>query len=235
MYSCLDDYGKKRNLITDQTQFPCPSLVQQNTQNFYNYDLLDTNQSQSSYNNREYFKQFEKKPEVNNNKTLVSSFPNLKKNNDSFSKTIVSSFPSLKKEIESSQKPLDNSTDNHTKLLPVLDTNFNLREICKQCILLEDHLTQKEKRCIDCCIKHFLAIEALSEEALSLDKDKKLFNKIEDLPDKIRKIQKKWIENKENSHECSQMLRSIRKSLMEESFPVIFESNKSCDGNKCKI
>jgi hypothetical protein len=222
MYSCLNDYGKKRNLITDQTKFPCPSLVQQNTPNFYNYDLLDTNQSQTSYNNREYYTPFKEDKKINN-KTLVSSIPQLKK------ETGVSSKPNVNKFL------LPGSTNNNNGLLPVLDTNFNLREICKQCILLEDHLTQKEKRCVDCCIKHFLAIEALSEEALSLDKDKQVFDKIEDLPNKIRKIQKKWIENKENSHECSQMLRSIRKSLMEDSFPIIFESKKSCDGNKCKI
>ena len=228
MYSCLDDYGKKRNLITDQTKFPCPSLVQQNTPNFYNYDLLNTNQSSTSYNNREYYKPFEEDEKINH-----------VQNNISNSKTLVTSIPHLKKEINvhstpiSKKSPLENISKN--ELLPVLDTNFNLREICKQCILLEDHLTQKEKRCMDCCIKHFLAIEALSEEALSLDKDKQVFDKIEDLPNKIRRIQKKWVENKENSHECSQMLRSIRKSLMEESFPIIFESKKSCDGNKCKI
>lgn len=222
MYSCLDDYGKKRNLITDQTKFPCPSLVRQDTTNFYNYDLLD-NQSKMSYNNREYYKPFEENKKINN-KTLVSSIsPHLKKENG------FSSIPVV------SKCSLVNSTNNNKGLLPVLDTNFNLREICKQCILLEDHLTQKEKRCVDCCIKHFLAIEALSEEALSLDKDKQVFDKIEYLPNKIREIQKKWVENKENSHECSQMLRSIRKELMEDSFSVIFESKKSCDGNKCKI
>ena len=57
------------------------------------------------------------------------------------------------------------------KLLPVLDPCFNMREICKQCILLEDHLFQTEKRCTDCIKKHFLTIEALGEEAITLDKE----------------------------------------------------------------
>ena len=214
MYSCLDDYGKKRNLITDQTKFPCPSLVQQNTPNFYNYEVLDTNQTERSYNNREYFTPPTKK-QVNPT-TPMQELPTKK----------LPSWSDMK------------STEIERKgnLLPVLDSKFNLREICKQCILLEDHLTQKEKRCEDCCIKHFLAIEALSEEALSLDKEKAIYDKIEDLPNKIRKIQKKWLDNKSaNAHDCSQMLRDIRKSLMENCFAVIFDSEKKCDGTKCKI
>ncbi len=208
MYSCLGDYGKKTNLITDQTKFPCPSLVEQNTPNFYNYNLLDTNQTEKSYNNREYFTKENILPrkEVEKQTSLLPSYHQSK------------------------------DTLEETTLLPVLDSNFNLREICKQCILLEDHLTQKEKRCEDCCIKHFLAIEALSEEALGLDKGKEILTKIEDLPNKVRKIQKKWLEDKnKNAHDCSQMLRSIRKSLMEDCFSTIFDSEKKCDGKKCKI
>ena len=77
------------------------------------------------------------------------------------------------------------------QLLPVLDANYNMREICKQCILLEDHLSHVEKRCPDCCIKHFLALEALSEEAIQLDKEQKLDLNVKELPTKIREIQKK--------------------------------------------
>ena len=222
MYSCLDDYGKKTNLITDQTKFPCPSLVQQNTPNFYNYEFLDTNQTERSYNNREYFT-----PISNKSKLEKIHVPKKEAKVDS-SIGLTSSLPSWNARKE--------KVENTEHLLPVLDSNFNLREICKQCILLEDHLTQKEKRCEDCCIKHFLAIEALSEEALGLDKNKKLLEKIEHLPNKVRKIQKKWLENKHrNAHDCSQMLRSIRKSLMEDCFSVIFDSDQKCDGKKCKI
>jgi hypothetical protein len=65
-------------------------------------------------------------------------------------------------------------------LLPVLDPRFNMREICKQSVLLEDHLFQKEKRCHDCIIKHFLTIEGLAEEAVTLDKEHK-YNELIDL------------------------------------------------------
>lgn len=125
-------------------------------------------------------------------------------------------------------------------LLPVLDCHFNLREICKQSILLEEHLTQPEKRCTDCCIKHFLALEGLSEEAISLDKEQKGPPIMKDLPTLIRSIQKHWYTNPDkNSHSCSQQLRSIRKSLMESCFPVIFDEKqnklKSCSASACQL
>lgn len=52
--------------------------------------------------------------------------------------------------------------------MPVMRPTQNLREIIKQCIMLEDHLVQPRKRCPDCISKHMLAIEALAEECGSL-------------------------------------------------------------------
>jgi len=119
-------------------------------------------------------------------------------------------------------------------LLPVLDCRFNLREICKQCILLEDHLTHKEKRCKDCCIKHFLALEGLCEEAISLDKEEEMKKDLSELPQKIREIQQMWYENPiSNAHECSQELRQLRKKFMEPTFDVIF--NNSCSSGVCRL
>lgn len=123
-------------------------------------------------------------------------------------------------------------------LLPVLDCRFNLREICKQCILLEDHLSHDKKRCYDCCIKHFLAIEGLSEEAVTLDKEAKYKDVLCEIPDKVRHIQKFWYENPEtNSHEASQMLRELRKDFMQKTFNIGFDSSEkgACSGGVCKI
>lgn len=103
-----------------------------------------------------------------------------------------------------------------TKLLPVMDPLYNMREICKQSILLEDHLFQKKKRCKDCCIKHQLTIEALAEEAITLDKDGKCKD-LYDLPDKIRDLQKDFIAGKDPSL-IAQDYRKIRKSLMQRCF-----------------
>lgn len=54
-------------------------------------------------------------------------------------------------------------------LLPIMHPLFNLREACKHLALLEDHLNQPRKRCPDCIRKHFLTLEALFEEGVSLD------------------------------------------------------------------
>lgn len=48
------------------------------------------------------------------------------------------------------------------------DPHFNLREIVKQLVLLEDHLAQPPKFCADCILKHLFAVEAYAEEAVNL-------------------------------------------------------------------
>ncbi len=107
-----------------------------------------------------------------------------------------------------------------TDLLPVLDPMYNMREMCKQLILLEDHLFQKEKRCHDCICKHFLTIEALAEEAITLDKNHK-YPELNDIPTKVRAITKKYIMNHKDTSQhavTAQELRELRKSLMQKSF-----------------
>jgi len=106
-------------------------------------------------------------------------------------------------------------------LLPVLDPMYNMREMCKQIILLEDHLFQKKKRCHDCICKHFLTIEALAEEAITLDKDHKYTKELSEIPDNVRKIAKIYINNYENHKQPSltaQELRQIRKAIMQKCF-----------------
>ena len=128
--------------------------------------------------------------------------------------------------------PTESKRDLQKEMLPVLDTNFNLREICKQSILCEDHLSHEEKSCRDCIMKHFLALEGLAEEAVTLDRDG-TYPQIVTLPTELRQIQKTWYTGEKTAHECSQRLRQIRKRLMESSFPVIFES--SCSSGACMI
>lgn len=107
-----------------------------------------------------------------------------------------------------------------TDLLPVLDPMYNMREMSKQLILLEDHLFQKEKRCHDCICKHFLTIEALAEEAITLDKYHK-YPELNDIPTKVRTITKKYINNHKDTQQhaiTAQELRELRKSIMQKSF-----------------
>jgi len=59
--------------------------------------------------------------------------------------------------------------DEERPRLTLMHPQFNLREIAKQMILLEDHLCHPYKHCPDCTRKHLLTIEAFAEEAVSLD------------------------------------------------------------------
>ena len=54
-------------------------------------------------------------------------------------------------------------------LLPLRDPRFNMREVCKQLILLEQHLTDPRRQCPDCIGKHLMCAEGLAEEAAMLD------------------------------------------------------------------
>ena len=51
---------------------------------------------------------------------------------------------------------------------PVSDPKYNMQQIVKQSILLEEHLINKNKRCRDCITKHFQHIIGLAEEAQML-------------------------------------------------------------------
>ena len=111
-------------------------------------------------------------------------------------------------------------------LLPIMSPLYNLREICKQIVLLEDHLNQPRKRCPDCIRKHFLTIEALFEEAVSLDKELKYTEVLDNKAEEIRKLQSVWLDTRESEHAhrfyliLAQALRVLRKSFAEHCFDV---------------
>lgn len=51
---------------------------------------------------------------------------------------------------------------------PVSDPAYNMKELAKQSVLLEEHLTVPSKFCPDCCVKHLLHMHGLATEALML-------------------------------------------------------------------
>ena len=59
-----------------------------------------------------------------------------------------------------------------TQQLSISDPRYNLLEMVKQMLLLEQHLLEKDKYCPDCISKHILTIEALADEAQCLDKQR---------------------------------------------------------------
>ena len=104
-------------------------------------------------------------------------------------------------------------------LLPIMHPLYNLREICKQCALLEDHLNNERKRCQDCIRKHFLTIEALFEEATSLDNKAKWADKIDGKAELVRELQTRWIDE-DDPRVLAQEIRALRKDFAPECFDL---------------
>ena len=105
---------------------------------------------------------------------------------------------------------------------PVSDPRYNMQQIIKQSILLEEHLSNKNKRCRDCITKHFLHIIGLAEEAQMLATNKidkyPLINESVILYNELFKV---WIKNKNLNGKdetyilyCTDKLRDHRKQLI---------------------
>jgi len=111
-------------------------------------------------------------------------------------------------------------------LHPILDPEFNMREVAKQCLLLEDHINNKKKRCIDCIKKHFLMVDGLLEEAVSLEKDNIKRDNYRDLYLKWVDIEKEYVNNAKeeyNIDNISKSIRLFRKPLANEYFDLVSE------------
>lgn len=120
------------------------------------------------------------------------------------------------------QKSAGSCTSTCDSIDPVSDPRYNMQQIIKQSILLEEHLTNKNKRCRDCITKHFLHIIGLAEEAQMLATDKinnyPLINESVILYNELFKI---WIKNKNLNGKdetyilyCTDKLRDHRKQLI---------------------
>ena len=101
---------------------------------------------------------------------------------------------------------------------PVSDPKYNMQQIVKQSILLEEHLTNKNKRCRDCITKHFQHIIGLAEEAQMLATTK--CNKYPLLSESVNiynDLFNEWFKNRDNEQkilEVSDKLRIHRKKLI---------------------
>jgi len=127
--------------------------------------------------------------------------------------------------------PINNNNNNHHHsnngscdvkscgaLDPVSDPKYNMQQIVKQSILLEEHLTNKNKRCRDCITKHFQHIIGLAEEAQMLATTK--CNKYPLLSESVtiyNDLFNEWFKNRDDEQkilEVSDKLRIHRKKLI---------------------
>ena len=126
----------------------------------------------------------------------------------------------------------DHEHEDGKNLCPVMRPEHNLREIAKELRLLERHLSTPCERCPDCIRKHFLTAEALAEEAISLDKDKRIKG-LKSLAPWLRKVQAQCESGKDKC-DIAQELRQLRKSLVSQTYRETNESaalsNKALGG-----
>ena len=113
--------------------------------------------------------------------------------------------------------PIPMGSPNNGPTLPIFDPRFNMREVCKQLVLLEDHLFQPEKHCPDCVRKHLMAAEAYAEEAVTLDKHQQFGDVLGGLADEIRGVCDDYYANP-NRQAVAQKARAIRKRLSKDAF-----------------
>ena len=99
---------------------------------------------------------------------------------------------------------------------PVSDPAYNMREIAKQSVLLEEHLVEGNKYCRDCIAKHFLHVIGLAEEAQMLACDRVASYPLLDTSAAwYRGRFETWIAHgKEKAFELAAELRERRKELI---------------------
>ena len=171
----------------------------------------------------------------NNKKRMITSVESILK--EETSEPAVGYSPIVENAVQpiESNKPQNGSKKSQT-ILPVLNPEFNLREIVKNSILLEDHLNHPGKQCGDCIIKHMLALESYADEMLSLNPQSNVidYEYLKTLPPIFRRIQEEWYTSSKSLTEIAQELRQIRKKLMFVSFPVVFD-NKERKCQTCSL
>jgi hypothetical protein len=116
-------------------------------------------------------------------------------------------------------------------LLPIMSPVYNMREITKQMALLEDHLNHPRKRCHDCIRKHFLTIEALYEEAISLDKEGKHRKVLGGKAQEVRDLQGAWLDGcvdkkGEKVEDVYLMISQGIRGMRKEMAPLCFDVRK---------
>ena len=101
-----------------------------------------------------------------------------------------------------------------------MSPGHNMREIIKQCIMLEDHLVHSTRLCGQCVSKHFLAMEGLAEECGSLCGSQKAITAdartSADVARQVRVLHHAWASNPKDERTCrrvAEQLRQMRKGL----------------------
>lgn len=102
-------------------------------------------------------------------------------------------------------------TDNYSRP-PINSGEFNIREITKQLILLEDHLSDDDKYCVDCIHKHLLTVEGLAEESVAMEPRGRWAEESRRLSVLARSVMMEFSDGVPKA-DLAQRLRTVRKKL----------------------
>lgn len=101
---------------------------------------------------------------------------------------------------------------------PVMDPLYNIKDVIENAVLLEEHLIDDKKYCIDCVCKHFLLITGLLSEAVWLAGTKvDLYPKLKEHVVWYNMMFRYWLDNRDNDTirlEVAEKLRKRRKELI---------------------
>jgi hypothetical protein len=93
----------------------------------------------------------------------------------------------------------------------VNNPGYNMKNVVKQSILLEEHIAEKNKYCLSCIVKHFNHMIALCEEAVWLAEDRiKNYPFLDDSVDFYQHIFDDWLKGKHDEKVKKSTLSAIR-------------------------
>lgn len=102
---------------------------------------------------------------------------------------------------------------------PVNDPGYNVRDVIKNTLLLEEHLAEKRKYCKSCILKHFLINQGKLEEAVWMACDRcKEYPKLEDSVRFFDELFKQWyagMDSEETRVDVLTQLRSWRREMVD--------------------
>lgn len=110
-------------------------------------------------------------------------------------------------------EPIELTTKTASTRMELTDPMFNYREITKNLVLLEDHLSHPYKMCMDCVRKHLITVEALAEEASAMDKT----GETSEFGEELAELARRWMEeitDGANPKTISTEMRELRKRMM---------------------
>lgn len=100
---------------------------------------------------------------------------------------------------------------NNPHLDPVNDPDYNVREVIKNTLLIEQHLAEDQKYCKECIVKHFLISIAYLEEGIWMAcKNCEKYPKLKESLSFYNVLFEKWYKNMEDQETRLQTLQELR-------------------------